>query len=80
MGTENQVHKTVAFSYLFDDAGLLHHTAAESNFHVGIFLLKALHFAQSAVNTLVGVVSYGTGVENDEIRILFFFLFKANKL
>ena len=80
MGAENQVHKTVAFSYFFNDAGLLHHTAAQSNFHVGIFLLKALYFAQSAVNTLVGIVSYGTGIEDDKIRILFFLFFKAYKL
>ena len=42
MRTEDQINESIAFSQLLNDGFFLHHTAAQGNFHVRLFLLHAV--------------------------------------
>ena len=76
MGSEDQVHKRIALSDLVDISLLLHHAAADCHLHVGIFLFEMADPSQTPESPLVGVVSDGTGVKDDKIRIFGFCRFK----
>ncbi len=69
VGSENQIHKAIAFFDFFNHGKLLHHTAAKSHLHVMVFLFQAVDVAQAAINSLVGIVPYGTGIVNNKIRV-----------
>ncbi len=72
MGAENQINKGIALFQLLNHRRFLHHTAAEGNLHLGIAALVSVQLTQPAIDPLVGVIPYGTGVENHKIRMLVF--------
>ena len=75
VGAEDQVHEGIALSDLIDVALLLHHAAADRDFHIGIFLFEMADPAQAPEGALVRVVPDRTGVKDDKIR-----LFGLNRL
>ena len=80
MGTEDQIYKRVAFLQLFHHLRLLHHTAAQSDHHMGVFLFQAVEIAQSSINSLIGVFPDRTGIVDDKIRVFVFCLHIADTL
>ena len=71
MGTENQIHKTIALFYLFYDGVFLHHAAAQSDFQTGVSAFTAMQHTQPAIDSLIYIVSDCAGIIDDKICFLF---------
>jgi hypothetical protein len=67
---EDEVNVGVALAQLLHDVLLVGHAAAESDDKAALFLLQALEGAHVAENALLGVLTDGTGVKEDEVGIL----------
>ena len=80
MGSEYDIYKLVVLFNIFNNLRLLHHTATESNLHQRILFLVVLQIAKSAVHLVVGILTYGTGVVYNEIRMLISSFHVANLL
>ena len=67
---EHQIHIGVALAQLFHNVFLVGHAAAQSDDEAGLFFLKALQRAHVAEHPLLGVLTHGAGVEQDQVGIL----------
>ena len=67
---EDEVNVGVTLAQLLHDVLLVGHAAAESDDEAALFLLQALEGAHVAENALLGVLTDGAGVEEDEVGIL----------
>ena len=72
MGSENQINKVIALFQFFHYLRLLHHTAAQSNHHMRIFLFRPSQLSQAAVYSQVCIFPDCTCIINH--KICFFFL------
>ena len=70
--TKDQIDVGVALAQLFHHVLLVGHAAAQADDEAVLFLLEALQSAHVAENTLLGVLTDGAGVEEDEVRVLGF--------
>ena len=78
MCTKNQVYKTVALFDLFYYFFFLHHTSAECDHHMRIFLLIPMQVAKTPVHFIVCIFTDSTCIVNNKICILRFRLLIAN--
>ena len=72
MGAENQIHKTVAFAYLFNRTILLHHAAAQSHLHARPLFLQAVDIAQPPIDSLIRIIPDGAGVIDVKVTVFLF--------
>ena len=68
MCSKDQVHKTITLLDFLHHRRFLHHTAAEPDHHVGIFLFQGMEIAQPAIYPEIGILPDRTGVINYKIR------------
>ena len=80
MGSEYDIYKLIVLFDIFNNLRLLHHTAAESNLHQRILFLVVLQISKPAVHLIIGILTYGTGVVYNEIRVLISSFHVANLL
>ena len=80
VGAEDQIYKRIAFLQLFHHLRLLHHTAAQSDHHMGIFLFQAMEIAKPSINSLIGVFPDRTGIVDDKVCIFVFCLHISDTL
>ena len=78
MCTKNQVYKTVTLFDLFYYFFFLHHTSAECDHHMWIFLLISMQVAKTSVYFIVCIFTDSTCIVNNKIRILGFGLLIAD--
>ena len=70
MRTEDNVHP---WGLLYDDVLiLLGQAATDGNLHAWVSILDWFELSQRAIKAIVRILSNGTGVENDQIRIIAF--------
>ena len=67
---EHQINIWVALTQLFDNMGLLRHTAADADHQAGVLLLELFQCAHVAENALLGVFAHGAGVEQNQVGVL----------
>ena len=67
---EDQIHVGVALAQLFHHMLLVGHTAAQADHQAGLFFLQALERPHIAEDALLGVLTHGAGVEENEIGVL----------
>ena len=67
---EHQIHIGVALAQLFHNVFLVGHAAAQSDDEAGLFFLKALQRAHVAEHPLLGVLTHGAGVEQNQVGVL----------
>ena len=54
------------------EAGIpMHHTAAQTDHHMRVFLFQAVKIAQPAIDPLVCIFSYGTRIVDNKICVMF---------
>ena len=70
MGSEYDIYKLIVLFDIFNNLRLLHHAAAESNLHQRILFLVILQIPKSAVHLVVSILTYGTSVVYNKIRVL----------
>ena len=80
MGTENQINKRIFFVDLLNYFRLLHHTSAESDQHMRIFLFHTVELSQMSIYLLIGIFTHRTGIVDYEICLILFFLFHISNL
>ena len=66
---KDKVHIGVALAQLFDDVLLLGHAAADTDHQARVLLLELFQRADIAENALLGVLTHGAGVEQDEVGV-----------
>ena len=68
VSSENYIDKRIAPANFFGYPLLLHHTAAEDYFEVGILLFYFLECADVSEEPVLGVLAHGAGVKKRYIR------------
>ena len=71
MRSKNQIHKRVAFPDFFHHLRFLHHTAAQSDHHMGILLFQAVQIAQMSIHFQIGVLPHCAGVIEHQVSVIF---------
>ena len=64
--TKDQIDIGIALAQLFHHMLLVGHAAAQADHQAALFLLQALQCTHIAEHALLGVLSHGAGVEEDE--------------
>ena len=67
---KHKVNIGIALAQLFHHMFLVGHTAAQADHQAALFLLQALQCTHIAEHALLGVLTHGAGVEEDEVCIL----------
>ena len=70
MGAENNIDKAVTLLKLLHHFRLLHHAAAETDYHMGILLFQAVQIAQPSVNTLICILADCAGIIKNKVGFL----------
>ena len=66
---KDKVHIGVALAQLFDDVLLLGHAAADADHQTRVLLLELFQRTDIAENALLGVLTHGAGVKQDEVGV-----------
>ena len=70
MCTKDQIDKTIFFADGLNHMLFLHHTTAQGDHHMRIFLFLIVQIAQMSIDLVVGIFTHGTGIVEHKIRIL----------
>ena len=66
---EHQINIRVALTQLFNNVGLLRHTAADADHQAGVLLLELFQRTHVAENALLGVFAHSAGVEQNQVGV-----------